>query len=145
MSTKVRVVFASHSSTTSRSGFSKGNLGQNEGKFVSDKNQSFIISTPAVAIAQWKSCGVLIRGLPVGNHWTVIGFSLKVSLYDVLSTFTKISESSLVSPVKFPDLASKLSCTDYGVTYPDFVPLVKSARNCEFGLAKSRDYSGRNI
>ena len=49
-----RRIFASHSSTTSPSGFKEGDLGLYDGKFVGDINQSFTINTPAVAIAQWE-------------------------------------------------------------------------------------------
>ena len=54
------LIFASHSSTASPSGLSKGNLGLNEGKFFGDKNQNFTSSTPAVATAQWENRGLLI-------------------------------------------------------------------------------------
>ena len=47
-----RLIFDSHSSTDSPSGFSKGSLALYEGKSVSDKNQSFTISTPTVEMAQ---------------------------------------------------------------------------------------------
>ena len=47
-----RLIFASHSSTASPLGFSKGSLALYERKSVSDKNQSFTIGTPTVEMAQ---------------------------------------------------------------------------------------------
>ena len=55
-----RVIFASHSSTGSPSGFSKGNLGLYVEKSVCNKNQGFNKNTPAVAMAQWENHGLLI-------------------------------------------------------------------------------------
>ena len=55
-----RLIYASHSSTASPSGFSKSNLGLYEGKSFGNKNQSFTINTPAVVMAQWKNRGLQI-------------------------------------------------------------------------------------
>ena len=59
--------------------------------------QSFAISTPVVAMAQWENRVLLIGGLLIKNHLTVIGFSLQVNFDDVLPILTKISESTIWS------------------------------------------------
>ena len=55
-----RLMFASHSSTASPLGFSKGNLDLYEGKYVGDKNRSFTINSAVVAMVEWENRGLLI-------------------------------------------------------------------------------------
>ena len=71
----------------------KGNLGLYEGKSVSDKYQSFTVRTPAMAMVQWESCGLLrVTGSkPLSDGC----FSLKVNFDDILSLLTKIYEPSV--------------------------------------------------
>ena len=86
-----RLIFASHSSTTSPSCFRKGKIGPYEGKSVGDKNQSLTISTPAVAMAQWENRGLL---LPHRNQWVVIVFFPKSQFRRCSLNLTKRSEST---------------------------------------------------
>ena len=112
------VIFGSHRYPAPPSGF---NLGQYAGKSVCDKT-SFTNSTSVVAKAHWTNCGVLIRGLVVRSHQSsLIGFSLKVNVDDVLSVLTK----EINSPAWLPGLASKLSCADAVLLPPTSSPLWK--------------------
>ena len=78
-----RLIFASHSSTGSPSGFSKDNLGLYIGESVSDKYQTFTIDPGAVAMAHRENHELWIHSrveTVVRTHWTVIGFYLKVNV-----------------------------------------------------------------
>ena len=55
-----RLIFASHTFTSSHSGFSKGNLGLYVQKSVCNKNQKINKNTSAVAKAQQLNRGLLI-------------------------------------------------------------------------------------
>ena len=78
-----RLIFGSHRSIASPSGFSKGNLGLYVGKSMCNENHRFNKKIPVVAIAVGKLWSIYLS-VTGSNHWTVIGFSLTVN-FDELS------------------------------------------------------------
>ena len=62
------LIFASHSSTASLSGFSKDKLGMYVGKSVCEKNKSFTCDTSVEAMTHWNSPQLRIWGLVVRVH-----------------------------------------------------------------------------
>ena len=85
----MRLIFASNSSTSSPSGFSKGNLDLYKEKCFGDKNQSSIICTTTVMMAQWENRELLTDLRVAGSKpLGVDQFFSKANLDDILSIST---------------------------------------------------------
>ena len=94
-----RVIFASHCSTGSPSGFSKDNLGPYEGESICDKYQIFTVNPAAVAMTNEKITAYRSTGR--WKRWfKLLGadrFSLKVNPDHVFSVLTRNSKSTVWS------------------------------------------------
>ena len=104
------------------------------------------ISTQAVAMAQWENRGLLICGLPVQNHWAVIGFFLKVNFDDIVSTLTKYlgRQSRLVSVLYIKAFMRRSSCCFPRLRPPDLLmsnDLIRYSR----GPERSQLIQGRDL
>ena len=97
-----RLFFASHSSISSPSGFSRGNLGLHVGEFVCDKYPNFSSNSATVMMVHGKSRGLSIYmqvETLVEIHWAVISFSLK-PISTMLSQFLQ----EILRLVKLPNI-----------------------------------------